>query len=76
MEIQHAFFCLRGKMLCYLWVHQKNHQPYLGIVEGNKITHPKLIAENRSRMKIMLIDPTRDLPIRTIHFILKMALKL
>lgn len=23
-------------MLCYLWIHKKHRQPYLGIVAGNK----------------------------------------
>ena len=68
------FFCYRGKMFCYLWVHKKMHQPYLGIVEGKAIHHPNLIAENRSRMKIMLFDPAKDLPIKTIEDILKQAI--
>lgn len=68
------FFCYNGKMFCYLWVHKKKHQPYLGIVEGKSIDHPDLIIENRSRMKIMLFDPGRDLPIEIIESILKQAL--
>jgi len=51
------FFCYKGKMFCYLWVHKKLHQPYLGIVEGKRINHPNLIIEKRSRMKIILFDP-------------------
>jgi hypothetical protein len=70
------FYCYRGKMFCYLWVHKKNHQPYLGIVEGAKIDHPKLIQEKRARMKIMLFDPSKDVPVRTINSILKQAMKL
>lgn len=31
------FFCYKEKMFCYLWVHKKYHQPYLGIVEGRHI---------------------------------------
>jgi hypothetical protein len=70
------FFCYKGKMFCYLWVHKKYKQPYIGIVEGKRINHPKLIIEKRSRMKIMLFDPGKDLPIRTIKSILKEALNL
>ena len=62
-------------MFCYLWVHKKTHQPYVGIVEGKNIIHPKLIIENRSRMKIMLLDAEKDIPIKTIASILKMAIK-
>ncbi|MFL9484469.1 DUF1801 domain-containing protein [Chitinophagaceae bacterium LWZ2-11] len=70
------FFCYNGKMFCYLWVHKRLKQPYLGVVEGNKIDHPQLIIENRSRMKIMLIDPDKDLPIKIINTILSKALSL
>jgi len=70
------FFCYRGKMFCYLWIHKKHQQPYIGIVEGKHIDHPDLVAENRSRMKIMLFDPAKDLPIKTIETILQQALNL
>ena len=70
------FFCFKGKMFCYLWVHKKYKQPYIGIVEGKRIDHPALIPEKRSRMKIMLFDPNKDLPICTIETILQQALDL
>jgi Domain of unknown function (DU1801) len=70
------FYCYHDKMFCYLWTHRKYRQPYLGIVEGNNIHHPLLIQENRARMKIMLIDPQQDIPIKTIESILKKALAL
>ncbi len=68
------FFCYKGKMFSYLWVHKKYKQPYLGIVEGQRFNHPDLIVEKRSRMKIMLFDPDKDLPVATIKTILKQAL--
>ena len=70
------FFCYKGKMFCYLWVHKKYHQPYIGIVEGQRFNHPNLIIENRSRMKIMLFEADKDLPVETIGDILKQALDL
>ncbi|SDP23001.1 protein of unknown function (DU1801) [Mucilaginibacter sp. OK268] len=70
------FFCYKGKMFCYLWVHKKYHQPYIGIVEGQRFDHPKLIIEKRSRMKIMLFEADLDLPVETIGDILKQALDL
>jgi len=70
------FFCLRGKMFYYLWIHKKLGQPYLGIVEGKHFDQPFLIQEKRSRMKIMLFDPNEDLPLETIESILQQALKL
>ena len=70
------FYCYHGKMFCYLWVHKIHHQPYLGIVEGKRLNHPLLIQEKRARMKIMLLDPYKDIPIKTVRLILKSALGL
>ncbi|MBC7912659.1 MAG: DUF1801 domain-containing protein [Pyrinomonadaceae bacterium] len=64
------FFCYKGKMFCYLWIHKKYKQPYLGLVEGKRLDHRDLIVEKRSRMKIMLLDPEKDLPLKTIRSIL------
>jgi hypothetical protein len=71
------FFCYMGKMFCcYLWMHKKLHQPYIGIVEGKRFDHPNLIIENRSRMKIMLFEAGQDLPLEAIQAILKQAIDL
>lgn len=70
------FFCYKGKMFCYLWVHRKYKQPYIGIVEGKRFDHPALLTEKRSRMKIMLFDPNEDLPVKTIENILQQAINL
>ncbi|TKC09700.1 DUF1801 domain-containing protein [Pedobacter frigoris] len=70
------FFCYKGKMFCYLWVHKKHKQPYIGIVERKRFGEPFLIQEDRSRMKIMLFDPNEDLPIQTIEAILQKAINL
>lgn len=69
-------FCYKGKMMCYLWVHKKLLLPYLGIVEGKLINHPDLIMEKRARMKILLIDPNKDLPMELIDGILKDVLQI
>lgn len=66
-------FCYGKKMFCYLWTRKKTGQPYLGIVEGRNIDHPKLIQEKRSRMKIYLLDPDKDLPLADIDTIFQMA---
>jgi len=70
------FFYYKKKMFCYLWVHKKYKQPYLGMVEGRRLHHSKLISENRSRMKIMLFDPSKDLPLRVIKKILREGIAL
>jgi len=70
------FFCYKNKMFCYLWVQKKTNIPYIGVVEGKYIVHKDLIQEKRSRMKIILFDPNKDLPVKTIHLILKQSLDL
>ena len=68
------FFRYKGKRFCYLWIHKKYKRPYLGIVQGKHFDDRDLIKENRSRMKIMLFDPEKDLPLKTIESILQKAI--
>jgi len=68
------FFSYKGKMFCYLWVHKKYKHPYIGVVEGNQFEHPDLIIEKRLRMKVMLFDPNKDLPLDSIEPILRKAI--
>jgi hypothetical protein len=70
------FYCFKGRMFCYLWVHKKLKQPYIGFVEGNNIDHPELVAEKRARMKILLLDRDKDIPVNTILSILQQAISL
>lgn len=70
------FYTYNGKRCCYLWLHKKFKQPYMGIVDGIKIDHPDLMQEKRARMKILLLDPARDIPLDTIKNILNEVLAL
>ncbi|MCH5720963.1 DUF1801 domain-containing protein [Niabella hibiscisoli] len=70
------FFCYKGKMFCYLWTHKKYRQPYIGIVEGKHFDEPFLLQEDRSRMKIMLLDPNKDLPAEQIDAVVRKAINL
>jgi hypothetical protein len=70
------FYNYNGKRFCYLWTHKQLHWPYIGIVDGYKINHPDLIQENRVRMKILLIDPAKNIPVKKINVILKEAIVL
>lgn len=69
-------YCYNGKMCCYLWVHKKYHQPYIGIVEGSRVHHPDLLTEKRARMKILLLDPQEDLPMEKINHVLEQTIAL
>ena len=68
------FFYYRGKMLCYIWIRKTKGQVYLGLMDGHRIDHPLLITEKRARIKIMLIDADKDLPVQTIRSILTQAI--
>ena len=70
------FFNYKGNRICYLWVDKKLKQPYIGIVNGNRIEDDRLIQEKRSRMKIMRFDPARNLPKKDISAILQKAINL
>ncbi len=65
------FYYFDGKMMCYLWIHKKLKQPYIGFVEGGRMTHPDLLQEKRARMKILLIDPDQDIPVKKVNIIFK-----
>jgi hypothetical protein len=69
-------FCYMGKMFCFLWVHKKLHQPYILLVEGARFDEPFLIQEKRSRMKIMLFNAEKNIPVKKVEGILKKALDL
>lgn len=70
------FYYHKGKMFCYIWIHKKMHQPYIGLVDGNKIDHEDLLQEKRARMKILLINHLEDIPERKIISVLKQAFAL
>jgi len=68
------FFSYKGKIFCYLWIHKKYKQPYLGMVEGKRFDEPFLIQENRLRIKIMLFNQSEDLPKLEIETIINKAI--
>ncbi|CAG4992998.1 hypothetical protein DYBT9275_01083 [Dyadobacter sp. CECT 9275] len=70
------FYCFNGWRFCYLWQEKDNGKAYLGFVDGNLITHPDLVAEDRKRMRVLKFDPNLDLPIEKINSLLGMAIDL
>lgn len=69
-------FCYQKKMFCYLWTDKKTDQPYILLVEGKHLYHPKLEIGSRSRMKIFRVDPSKNLPKKMIETVLQEALDL
>lgn len=70
------FYYYKGKMFCYCWVQKTDGWPYIGFVEGNRLHHPDLVTGNRRRIKILPVNPYKDLPVRKIKLLLKQALAL
>jgi hypothetical protein len=69
-------FLYNGNRFCYLRMDQKRQQYYMGFNDGKWINHPALMFEDRSRIKIFLIDPNADLPFETIDSIIDTAIRL
>lgn len=67
-------FCYKKKIFCYLWTDSKTNEPYILFVEGKFLDNPQLEQGNRSRMKILRIDPIEDLPIKLIESLLDKTL--
>ncbi len=76
LKYRMPFFTYKNKMFCYLWTDKKTKEPYIGIVEGNRIDYPFLEQGNRSRMKIFRINPSKDIPIQQIELVLQEAFDL
>ena len=69
-------FTYKQKMFCFLWTDKKTNEPYLLMVEGTFLNHPRLEKGDRSRMKVLRIRPAEDIPIGIIKSILDDALDL
>ncbi len=69
-------FCYKKKMFCFLNTMKKTNEPYLLLVEGRYLDHPLLEKGSRSRMKILRVNPHKDIPIEIIQTILSDALDL
>ena len=68
------FFYLDGKMFCYFWKDKATGLPYIGFMNGNKMTHSKLETGNRARVRVYGIDPNKDIPVEEIHALLQEAI--
>lgn len=69
-------FCYYKKMFCYLWTDKKTNHPYILMVEGNQIEHPDLEQGSRKRMKILPVNPSKDIPVGIVVEVLELGLKL
>lgn len=68
------FYYYEGKWLAFLSYDPKTKIIYLSFVNGYQMHHPKLMSEGRKKMKILYIDPFKDIDIKCLNEVLKMAL--
>ncbi|MCH2045180.1 MAG: DUF1801 domain-containing protein [Saprospiraceae bacterium] len=69
-------FCYGKKILCYLSIDKKIKEPYILWVAGSQLEHPSLEQGNRTKMKILRINPKQDLPVELIQSLLVKSLAL
>lgn len=69
-------FCYKNKAFCYLWTDKKSKAPYFLLVEGRSMSHPSLQVGDRKRMKILPVNPEKDLPREVILEVLEEAIAL
>lgn len=69
------FYYFKGRPFCYLWQDKKTTQPYIGIVKGKYINSPILIQGDRKKMKVFMIDPDENLPVKDIYAVFIEATK-
>lgn len=69
-------FCVGKKAMCYLWKDKKTNHPYILFVEGKSLNHPSLEQGDRARMKVLKVNPEKDLPVEEINTVLSQAFNL
>lgn len=69
-------FMYKNQIFCYLWIDRKTKFPYIAIGKGVQIDHPDLIQGNRTFVKLFMIDPNKDIPVKKIYHIFDLAMKL
>ncbi|MCG8576013.1 MAG: DUF1801 domain-containing protein [Flavobacteriales bacterium] len=73
IKYNQPFFLYKNKNFAYIWFEKKSGDPYLGITKGAKIDHPILVKGNRNTIKIIPINPKKDLPIKEITEVFELA---
>lgn len=69
-------FMYKNQIFCYLWIDKKTQFPYIAIGKGVKIEHPDLILGKRTFTKLLMIDPSKDIPVKKNYTIFDIVMKL
>ncbi|MGB0391162.1 MAG: DUF1801 domain-containing protein [Salibacteraceae bacterium] len=70
------FYYYKNKPFAYFHHNKINGFPYLGIARGNQIEHHLLFKGNRKKMKVLEINPMKDLPMDEIKEVIDRLKKL
>lgn len=62
-------------MFVFLSIDKKTKEPYVLVVEGNRIEHPLLVQGNRAKMKVFHVNPNKDINIDALEIILFKAIE-
>lgn len=68
------FYYYNEHWCCYLSINKKGGL-YIGFIHGNKMAHPKLKKEGRKQIKVFYVDPMKDIDIRSLKQLLKLAVQ-
>ncbi len=69
------FFHYKGKQFAYLAYSKVKNKTYVGLIYGYRLNHPKLVSEGRKQIKVFYLDVDKDIDVKNLNAILKLALK-
>lgn len=70
-----ACFLYKGRPKFYLGIDlNRNKEPYVLFVDGNKIEDPRLEQGSRKRMKAYRVDPNKDIDKNELYELLELAI--
>ncbi len=71
------FYYFKKKWFCYIsYSAKRKHEIYIGFVRGNQIEFPNLVSEGRKQIKVLRINPNKDIDIDALKQISKLLKKL
>ncbi len=73
-KFQIPFFYYKDKKLCFLWVDRK--KPIIGFVEDKNIYPKQAGVTRKNKMELLYLDPSKDIPLKTVERHLKALIKL
>jgi hypothetical protein len=69
------FYYFKNRWFAFISYHPKTKEIFISFVHGNRIVHPKLVSEGRKQMKIFRVDPEKDIDVKNLKAVLKLALE-